>query len=57
MEPTASEKKGPQHIPQHTGWPIHGSVPSFSPKPTNEVVDLSQAFVDEKLLGLLGLYH
>jgi hypothetical protein len=36
---------------------IRGSVPSFSPKPTNEAVDLSQASVDDKLLGLLGPYH
>jgi hypothetical protein len=28
-----------------------------SPKLTNEVVDLSKASVDDKLLGLLGPYH
>jgi hypothetical protein len=55
--PTAPEKKGSQHNPQHTDWPIRGSVPSFSPNPTNEAVDLSQAFVDDKLLGLLDPYH
>jgi hypothetical protein len=54
MDLTAPEKNGSWHNPQHTGWPIRGSVPSFSPKPTNEVVDLSQAFVDDKLLDLLG---
>jgi hypothetical protein len=32
-------------------------MPSFSPKPTIEVVGLSQASVDDKLLGLLGPYH
>jgi hypothetical protein len=35
---TAPEKRGSQHNPQHAGWPIRGSVPSFSPKPTNEAV-------------------
>jgi hypothetical protein len=30
------------------------SVPSFSLKPANEAVDLSQASVDDQLLGLLG---
>jgi hypothetical protein len=36
--PTAHEKKGSWHNPQRVGWPIHGSVPSFSPEPANEVV-------------------
>jgi hypothetical protein len=57
MDPTAPKKKCSQHNPQHVGWPIHGSIPSFSPKPTNEAVDLSQASVDNKLRGLLGPYH
>jgi hypothetical protein len=57
MDPTAPEKMGSRHNPQHAGWPIHGSVPSFSPKPSNEAVDLSQASVDDKLLGLLDPYH
>jgi hypothetical protein len=52
-----SWKKGSWHNSQHAGWPIRGSVPSFPPKPTNEAVGLSQASVDEKLLGLLGPYH
>jgi hypothetical protein len=56
-DPTALEKKGSWHNPLHAGWPIRGSVPSFSPKPTNKVVDLSQVSVDDKLLGLLGPYH
>jgi hypothetical protein len=57
MDPTAPKKKGSRHNPQHTSWSIHGSIPSFSPKPTNGAVDLSQASVDDKLLGLLGPYH
>jgi hypothetical protein len=52
--PTAPEKKGSRHNPQHANYLIHGSVPSFSPKPTDEVVGLSQASVSDKLLGLLG---
>jgi hypothetical protein len=36
---TAPEKKGSRHNPQYTGWPIYGSVPSFSPEPTNEAVE------------------
>jgi hypothetical protein len=56
-DPTTSEKKGTRHNSQHTDWPIHGSVPSFSHKPTNEAVSLSQASVKDKLLGLLDPYH
>jgi hypothetical protein len=55
--PLLPRKKGSQHNPQHTGRPINGSVPNFYPKPTNEVVGLSQAYVDDKLLDLLGSYH
>jgi hypothetical protein len=36
---------------------IRGSVPSFSPEPTIEVVGKSQASVDNQLLGLPGPYH
>jgi hypothetical protein len=57
MDPTAPKKNGSWHNPQHAGWPIHGSMPSFSPKPTNEVVDLSQTSIDDKLLDLLDTYH
>jgi hypothetical protein len=57
MDPTTPKKKGSRHNPQHTSEPIHESVPSFSPKPTSEAVDLSQASVDDKLLGLLCPYH
>jgi hypothetical protein len=35
---TAPEKMGSRHNPQHASWPICGSVSSFSPKPTNEIV-------------------
>jgi hypothetical protein len=55
--PLLPRKKSYRYNPQHDGWPIHGFVPSFSPKPTNKAVDLSQASVDDKLLGLLGPYH
>jgi hypothetical protein len=56
-DPTAPEKKRSRHNPQHAGWPIRGSVPSFSPEPTNEVGGVSQASVGDQLLGLPGLYH
>jgi hypothetical protein len=36
--------------------PIHGSVPNFFLKPTNKAADLSQASVNDKLLGYLGSY-
>jgi hypothetical protein len=54
---TAPKKKGSRHNPQHTGWPIRGSVPSFSPKPANEAGGISQATDDDQLLGLPGPYH
>jgi hypothetical protein len=57
MDLTAPEKKYSQHNPQHGGWPIRRSVPSFSPKPSNEAVGLGQASVNNMLLGLLGPYH
>jgi hypothetical protein len=55
--PTAPEKKGSRHNPQHVGWPIRGSVPSFSPEPANEAGGVSQAPDDDQLLGLPGPYH
>jgi hypothetical protein len=55
--PLLLRKKGTRHNSQHTDRPIHGSVPSFSHKPTNEAVSLSQASVKDKLLGLLDPYH
>jgi hypothetical protein len=36
---TAPEKRVSWHSPQHVDWPICGSVPSFSPEPTNEAVE------------------
>jgi hypothetical protein len=54
---TSLEKEGSRHNPQHTGWLIHGSVPSFSPTIASEAVEKSQASVDDKLLSLLGPYH
>jgi hypothetical protein len=56
-DPTAPEKKGSQHNPQHISWPIRGSVPSLSPEPTNEVGGVSQPPVGDQLLGLPGPYH
>jgi hypothetical protein len=55
--PTAPEKKGSRHNPQHADWPIRGSVPSFSPEPANEAGGVSQAPDDDQLLGLPGPYH
>jgi hypothetical protein len=39
------------------GWVAHGTRFSFSPNTAIEVVGLSQASVDSRLLGLLCLYH
>jgi hypothetical protein len=55
--PTAPEKKGSRHNSQHVGWPICGSIPSFSPEPANEVGAVSQAPDGDQLLGLSGPYH
>jgi hypothetical protein len=57
IDPTAPEKKGSRHNPQHAGWLIRGSVPSFSPEPANEAGGVSQAPDDDQLLGLLDPYH
>jgi hypothetical protein len=54
---TTPEKRGSRHNLQHTGRPIRGSVPSFSPELTKEVVGQSQASIDDRLLGLLSPYH
>jgi hypothetical protein len=54
---TAPKKKCSWHNPQHAGWPIHESVPSFSPKPTNEAVEKHKTSINNRLLGLLGPYH
>jgi hypothetical protein len=50
-------KEGSWHNPKHAGWPIHGSVPSFSPTIVSEAVGKSQPSVDDELLGLLDPYH
>jgi hypothetical protein len=55
--PTAPEKKGSRHNPQHAGWPICGSVRSFSPESANEAGGISQAPVGDQLLGLPSPYH
>jgi hypothetical protein len=34
-------EKGSRHNPHHANWPIRRSIPILSPKPTNEIVDLS----------------
>jgi hypothetical protein len=57
MDPIAPEKNGSRYNPQHTGWSIRGSVPSFSLEPTNETMGVSQAHVDDQLLGLPGPYR
>jgi hypothetical protein len=54
---TAPEKKGSQHNTQHADWPIHGSIPSFSPEPANEAGGVSQAPEGDQLLDLLSPYH
>jgi hypothetical protein len=54
---TAPEKKGSRHNTQHADWPIRGSVPSFSPKPTNEAVEKAKTSINNRLLGLPGSYH
>jgi hypothetical protein len=54
---TAPEKKGSWHNPQHYGWPIHESVPSFSPKPAIEAMGVKSPSIDVRILGLLSPYH
>jgi hypothetical protein len=54
---TAPEKKGSRHNPQHDGWPIHGSVPSFSPELAIKAVGVKPPSIDGRLLGLPGPYH
>jgi hypothetical protein len=49
-------KKNSRLHPQHVGWPICGSPSSFSPTLKQEVVGLTQASVDSRLLGLPGSY-
>jgi hypothetical protein len=54
---TALEIKGSWHNPQHTSWPILGSIPSFSLEPTNEAVGAKPSICWRRLLGLPGPYH
>jgi hypothetical protein len=54
---TALEKKGSWHNPQHDDWPVRGSIPSFSPEPTIEAMEVKPSSVDDRLLGLPGPYH
>jgi hypothetical protein len=54
---TAPEKNGSRHNPQHTGWPIRRSIPSFSLEPTNEAVEKAKTSINSRLLGLPGPYH
>jgi hypothetical protein len=53
----APEKKGSRHNPRRVGWPIHRSIPSFSPVPAIEVVGVKPSSVGNQLLGLPGPYH
>jgi hypothetical protein len=55
--PLLPRKKMLWHNPQHAGWPIHGTVPSFSPESTNKAGGVSQAPVGDQLLGLPDPYH
>jgi hypothetical protein len=54
---TTPEKNGSRHNPQYVGWPIRGSIPSFSPKTVTEALRVKPPSVDGKLLGLPGPYH
>jgi hypothetical protein len=54
---TAPEKKGSRHNPQHAGWPIRGSVPSFSPEAAIKAVGVKTSSVSNQLLDLPGPYH
>jgi hypothetical protein len=51
-----SWKKASQPNPQHDGWPIRRSIPSFSSKTTIEAVGVKLPFVDGRLSGLPGSY-
>jgi hypothetical protein len=54
---TAPDKKGSRHNPQRASWPIHGSIPSFSPEPSIEALGVKPPSVGNQLLGLPGPYH
>jgi hypothetical protein len=53
----APEKKGSRHNLQRAGWPIRGSIPSFSHVPAIEAVGVKPSSVGNQLLGLPGPYH
>jgi hypothetical protein len=53
----APEKKGSRHNPQRAGWPIHVSIPSFSPVPAIEAMGVKPPSVGNQLLGLPGPYR
>jgi hypothetical protein len=53
---TALKKKGSRPNLQHADWPIHGSIPSFSPMTIIEPLGVKSPSVDGRLLGLLGPY-
>jgi hypothetical protein len=50
------EKSAPDSASQ-PGWVARRTHLSFSPNTANEVVGLNEESVDDRLLGLLGLYH
>jgi hypothetical protein len=52
--PNAPERKGFWHNPQHIGWPIRGSVPSFSPNPANEAVGANPSICQRPATRLTG---
>jgi hypothetical protein len=56
MDALLPRKSAPNSTPQ-LGWVVHGTRLSFSPNTAIEVVRLGQAPIDDRLQGLLGLYH
>jgi hypothetical protein len=52
--PLLPRKKGSWHNPQHDGWSIHRSIPSFSLKPTNEAVGAKPTFCWWPTTRLIG---
>jgi hypothetical protein len=53
---TTPEKSAPDSTSQ-PDWVVRGTHLSFSPNTTIEIVHLSQAPADDRLLGLPGPYH
>jgi hypothetical protein len=52
--PTAPKKKSSRHNPQRVDWSIYGSVPSFSPEPTNEEVEAKPSIYRRPTTRLTG---